>query len=155
MSDIKIRAAAEGDAAALTTLVYHSKQSNGYDEAFMAQCVDALRVTPLRLTQIEFLVAEAEGTLLGCAALDRRNTEAACAEVCLFFVSPDHKRRGIGQQLWSTLLARARATGLTRLVLDADPAAVPFYEGLGFVTLYQTPSSAIEGRTLPHMARDI
>ena len=49
--EVQIRAAVSEDAVALTSLIYRSKQSNGYDDAFMVLCVDVLRITPKILTQ--------------------------------------------------------------------------------------------------------
>ena len=52
MSDvdkIRIRRALETEGAALSDLSIRSKQSNGYDDAFMDACRDELAVTPERL----------------------------------------------------------------------------------------------------------
>lgn len=152
-ADITIRTAVSKDAAALTSLIYRSKQSNGYDDAFMALCVEALHITPEIIARRQTFVAEAGGALLGCAMLEPR--DIVRAEVCAFFIAPEHKRRGIGIRLWNTLLSAARAKGFTQLVLDADPDAAPFYTSLGFETLHDTPSSAIPDRVIPHMARNI
>lgn len=151
--EIQIRAAVSKDAAALTSLIFRSKQSNGYDDAFMELCVEVLRITPEILRQRHAFLAEADNQLLGCAMLDPQDANAA--EVCAFFIAPEHKRRGVGQLLWNTLLGHARGLGFTRLVLDADPEAVPFYTNLGFKILHDTPSEAIPNRVIPHMARSI
>lgn len=151
--EVHIRAAVSEDAASLTSLIYRSKQSNGYDDAFMALCVDVLRITPETLTHRHAFLAEADNQFLGCAMLDPQ--DASTAEICAFFIAPEHKRRGIGQILWNKLLSHARALGFTQLVLDADPEAVPFYASLGFKILHDTPSEAIPNRVIPHMARSI
>lgn len=151
--EIRIRAAESEDAAALTSLIFRSKKSNGYDDAFMALCVDVLRVTPETLIRRHAFLAEADNQLLGCAMSDPK--DASTAEVCAFFIAPEHKRRGVGQLLWYKLLSHARALGFTQLVLDADPEAVPFYTSLGFETRHDTPSEAIPDRVIPHMARNI
>ncbi|MEH6520305.1 GNAT family N-acetyltransferase [Sulfitobacter sp.] len=150
---IQIRAAVSEDAAALTSLIFRSKKSNGYDDAFMELCVDVLRVTPEILKQRHAFLAEADNQLLGCAMLDPQ--DANTAEVCAFFIAPEHKRRGVGKVLWNKLLSHAQALGFTKLVLDADPEAVPFYKRLGFKIIHDTPSEAIPDRVIPHMARSI
>jgi predicted GNAT family N-acyltransferase len=45
---------------------------------------------------------------------------------------PECRGRGWGAQLVEALLARARALGLRVVVLDAQTAALPFYERFGF-----------------------
>jgi N-acetylglutamate synthase-like GNAT family acetyltransferase len=138
------------DAEALTDLCMRSKQSNGYDDAFMALCVDELRVTPEQIESTRFFVARRGDELLGCACLSPTQSPGI-GEVEKFFVDPNAKRQGVGRHLWQHLLHEARAQGLTRLELSADPHAEPFYEALGFRTIGRTPSASIPGRTLPEM----
>ncbi|MEX2518701.1 MAG: GNAT family N-acetyltransferase [Paracoccaceae bacterium] len=149
--EIVIRLARPAEAAALTDLSMRSKQSNGYDEAFMAACRDELTVTPEIVAEGEFWVA-ASGQLLGCARLSGAD---GAGEVNTFFVDPAQKRRGIGRLLWAKLRERASALGFTALELDADPNAAPFYIALGFRVVSQTPSGSIAGRMLPRMRIDL
>ena len=148
---LSIRRARPSDAADLTDLIYASKRSNGYGDTFMAACAEELRVTPDLLQTQNIWVTEDE-KLLGCVALEVDGTEG---EITKFFVHPDAKRRGVGRQLWQTALTEARNAGLTRLVLDADPEAVAFYQAMGFRTIGQSPSGSIPGRFLPLMAMDL
>lgn len=144
---MKLRRARGEDAPSLTALVYISKQSNGYDDAFMASCTDELRVTSDDIATTHFLLAEeAPGLPLGCACLTPQG------EISAFFIHPDHKRRGIGRKLWAGIMAAAKAQNLARLTLDADPAAVPFYHAMGFEMITEVPSGSIPGRVLPKMA---
>jgi len=143
--ELIIRPARIDEAGALTALCLRSKRSNGYDDAFMAACVAELTVTPERLAQGGFWVAERQGPC-GCAAL-------RAGEVETFFVDPDSKGQGIGRALWGAVLAHAHETGMTVLHLDADPAAEGFYRRLGFETVGRAPSGSIPGRTLPRMER--
>ena len=147
--DIAIRRARPEDAEALTDLSIRSKASNGYDEAFMAACREELTVTEESLGEGENWVAEAGG-IRGCACLSA-DPDGRAGEIHAFFIDPDWQRRGIGRLLWQKLLERAKESGLARLHLDADPAAVPFYEALGFEVIGESPSGSIAGRTLPHM----
>ena len=142
-----IRRAQAKDAPVLTALIMASKQSNGYDDAFMAACAGELRVTPQDIAEHDFWVA-VEDDPMGCVCLCR---EGPVGTINTFFIHPDHKRKGIGQALWQKVREIADAKDLTHLKLDADPAAVPFYEALGFVTVGEAPSGAIPGRMLPHM----
>jgi GNAT superfamily N-acetyltransferase len=146
---IRIRRARPEEAAELSEIAMLSKQSNGYDAAFMALCVDELRITADAIRDKMIWVAETDHiigcvTLVASADLDR-------GQISAFFVHTDSKRQGVGKLLWQTVLNAAQAAGLTRLQLDADPAAVPFYEAMGFATIGQIPSGSIPGRFLPLM----
>lgn len=126
-----------------------SKRSNGYDDAFMKACAAELRVTPEDLAAGEFRVAIAGG-IRGFVRLDRTG-EPSTAEIGAFFVEPGLIRRGIGTRLWAAVLRSARSQGLDTLRLDADPAAVAFYQKLGFLVVGEAPSGSIHGRRLPRM----
>jgi GNAT superfamily N-acetyltransferase len=141
---MKLRRARCEDAPALTALIYASKQSNGYDDAFMAACADELRVTATDIAAKTYWIAEGASPF-GCVSLGPQGT------IHDLFVHPDHKRQGIGRALWAVLLEEARVKGFARLKLEADPAAVPFYVALGFSTVSEAPSGSIPGRMLPHM----
>ncbi|NKB65161.1 MAG: hypothetical protein GKR95_24680 [Gammaproteobacteria bacterium] len=67
--EIQIRRANLDDADALTDLSIRSKQSNGYDDAFMANCREELTVTRECLTIGEYWIAETDD-ICGCACLD-------------------------------------------------------------------------------------
>lgn len=146
-----VRRAKPQEAAELTALIYASKKSNGYDDAFMTACAEELRLTPEMIEAQLVWVAE-DDRLLGCVTLE---TDAAEGEVTKFFVASDAKRRGVGRALWDQVLAAAKEQELTRLTLDADPEAVPFYEAMGFRTIGKAPSGSIPGRFLPLMAMEI
>ena len=150
--DVTIRHAWTTDAEAMTALCLRSKRSNGYDDAFMAACAAELAVTPARLRDERFHVAERSGGIVGCAGLVQGGTTG---EVVSFFVDPDHQGHGIGRLLWKALLDEAQRARLHRLHLDADPAAEGFYRQLGFATVGRSPSGSIPGRTLPFMERHL
>ena len=149
----KLRQARPEEASLLTELAMRSKQSNGYDDEFMAQCRDELTVTEKNLLAAEFWVAQAEtngNSVCGCVGLSV-DESGNSAEVFSFFVDPARKRMGIGRLLWQDLVTRAGNMGVKHLRLDADPSAVAFYQTLGFEIVSYTPSGSIAGRTLPHM----
>ncbi|NKB54116.1 MAG: GNAT family N-acetyltransferase [Rhizobiaceae bacterium] len=147
--DMTIRRARLDEADLLTGLSMRSKQSNGYDDQFMNTCLEELTVTPERMAQGEYWVAERDG-ICGCVCLGTNN-EPGSGEVHAFFIEPEKRRQGIGKMLWNKLLARAEELGLTQLHLDADPIAVPFYKKLGFETISNSPSGSIPGRFIPRM----
>ncbi|MGJ8626208.1 MAG: GNAT family N-acetyltransferase [Sulfitobacter sp.] len=147
-----IRHANPEDASAITALTLASKRSNGYDDAFMAACVDELSVSREDIARDRYWVAQDGDTLRGCVCL-AVNTEAQTGVIESFFIDPHSKRQGIGRLLWQAALDAAYDANLKHLTLDSDPAAVPFYEALGFKVIGQTPSGSIPGRTLPQMRR--
>lgn len=151
--DVTLRQARHDETDALTRLAMASKQSNGYDDAFMAACADDLRVTAALLDAHDYWVAES-GELCGFVCLEA-DLDGCTGTIGALFIAPRWQRRGIGRLLWSSVEGLARKRGLKRLRLDADPAAEEFYRSLGFATVGQVPSSAIPGRMLPHMQIDL
>lgn len=146
-----IRKAELKDREALTDLCMRSKQSNGYDDAFMAQCADELRVRDGWILDHDFWLAESEtGKPVGCIRLSAGD-QAGTGELETCFVDPDWQGRRVGRRLFEVLIARADELGLTRIGLDADPSAEPFYARMGFETVGRVPSGSIPGRTLPRM----
>jgi len=149
-ADYSIRLARLSDRDALTDLSMRSKQSNGYDDAFMAQCADELRVLDDWITGNDFWLAEtADGQIVGCIRLSSESDGVGELETC--FVDPAWKGRGVGKSLFEQLAGKARAIGLTTVGVDSDPYAEPFYARMGFRTIGRTPSGSIAGRTLPRM----
>lgn len=141
---INVRRAKPDEAQLLTDLSLRSKASNGYDDAFMAACVEELTVTKADITRGEYWIAETD-TICGCICLINHKAKKS-GEVCTFFIEPDRKRQGIGKLLWQKISERAKSLKLKFIYLDADPAAVPFYESMGFKIISQVPSSSIPGR---------
>lgn len=149
-NNIIVRPAEIDDIDAMTDVSIRSKQSNGYDDAFMDACRDELAITVAHLCQGEYWVACEGMEIIGCASLcpdkDHRS-----GEVHSFFIDPDHQGRGIGRLIWDQLLRRAHAYAMTEVRLDSDPNAVPFYEAMGFRVVGDAPSGSIPGRRIPHM----
>lgn len=148
---LQIRLAKPHETAILTELSMRSKRSNGYDDAFMDACREELTVTVERMEEGEYWVADS-GIICGCVCLTPINSDKNTAEINAFFIDPDWQRKGVGRLLWAKMLERAAHQGITALVLDADPDAVPFYKAMGFETIGETPSGSIPGRVLPRMS---
>ncbi|WP_282046497.1 GNAT family N-acetyltransferase [Roseibium album] len=148
--DFSIRKANLSDSQALTDLCMKSKQSNGYDDDFMRQCADELRIQPAWIEKDDFWLAEtAQGSLVGCIRLSASEDGNGELETC--FVDPDWHGKGIGRTLFDHLLARATALELVLVGVDSDPAAETFYARMGFRTIGKVASGSIAGRTLPRM----
>jgi putative acetyltransferase len=74
-------------------------------------------------------VAEVSGRPVGFAELEPDG------HIDRVYVSADHQRRGIGQQLLAAVMAEARRVGLARLFTEASITARPFFESQGLVVL--------------------
>ncbi len=146
---IEIRQARPDEAEVLTDLSIRSKRSNGYNDAFMEACREELTVTPSRMAEGEYWVAETD-VVCGCVCL-AESVEGGSGEVHALFIDPDMRRRGVGKLLWLKVVELAKSKGMTKLHLDADPFAVSFYEAMGFVVVGKAPSGSIKGRMIPKM----
>ena len=83
----------------------------------------------------EFVVAEADGEVIGCGAL--HVLWADLAEVRTLAVGPECQHKGVGHQLLEALLDRARAIGVQRvfcLTFEVD-----FFTRHGFRRIAGTP----------------
>ncbi|MBL1068005.1 GNAT family N-acetyltransferase [Streptomyces sp. 7-21] len=145
---VTVRPGRPGEAAKLSALALRSKGHWGYDEAFLAACADELTLREEDMTRRRVTVAERGGDVLGFATLEGDPPEG---ELGMLFVAPPAIGRGIGRQLFTHVVTAARAEGFTRLSLDADPHAEPFYRAMGAVRTGSSPSGSIPGRLLPRM----
>jgi GNAT superfamily N-acetyltransferase len=74
------------------------------------------------------------------------------ADLLKLFVEPSKLRRGIGGLLFDWAIKQAMNTGATKLFIEADPDAAPFYRGMGAFDVGFAPSGSIPGRLLPKLA---
>jgi GNAT superfamily N-acetyltransferase len=141
-----LRDAHDTDLEALSALAYVSKQSWGYDDAFMAACREELSVRREHLGRHIVRVGEEAGTIVGFHGIE---PNGARAELTWLFVAPRAMRRGVGHALLTDAIELARLRGILELVIEADPNAVAFYEHEGAVRIGEAASASIRGRTLP------
>lgn len=142
-----IRPATADDAGALSALAFHSKAHWGYSKAFMDACRDELTYPPEQLAAGGFQVAERDGAVIGFYGLVKISPDTL--ELEAMFVDPDSIGQGVGRALMAHALEAFAASGLARLVIQADPHAAAFYERAGGVLIGERPSDSIEGRMLP------
>jgi amino-acid N-acetyltransferase len=83
----------------------------------------------------EFLVAEIDGSVIGCGALHVMWEDLA--EVRTLAVQPDQARHGIGSQVLEQLLANARELGIKRVFCLTFMKE--FFGRHGFVEIDDTP----------------
>ena len=148
-SDVTVRAARPGEAAALTALAVRSKAHWGYDDAFMKMSQASLTVSEADIAAGHVLVAERRRLLFGMAKVEPDG------ELGMMFVDPSATNRGVGRVLFDAAAAVARRLGARRMAILADPHAAPFYERMGARFVSHAPSDAIPGRTLPLYEYDL
>jgi GNAT superfamily N-acetyltransferase len=143
-----VRPAVPAEADALSRLALRSKAHWGYGEQFLAACRAELTLDPQQCDGVRTVVAERDGELLG---FYRLAGDPPVAELADLFVDPEAIGRGLGALLLADAVHRARALGIDRLVIDADPYAEGFYARMGARRVGTVPSGSIAGRELPRL----
>lgn len=83
---------------------------------------------------VTYFVIENENLVVGCAALEKANSEVCYLE--RLAVLPDQRRRGFGKTLVTQVLSQARNLGAKRVNIGiiADQTELKnWYKGIGFV----------------------
>lgn len=154
---LHLRPPTRQELSAISDLMFRSKAVWGYDQDFMEACRDELTLTHEQLDTSDICIAVDGDMLIGMAQVSIENGQA---DLAALFVDPDHKGTGAGRILfeWAVTSARkicAENPGFSKMIIDADPFAAPFYRHMGAHDIGSTPSSAIPGRTLPQLAYDL
>jgi GNAT superfamily N-acetyltransferase len=147
-----IRPVLPDECEVLSELAQASKAHWGYDEEFLKNCRDELRVTPEKIARFRMRVAQAGREIAGFSAASYHD---GAADVEEFFVAPRYIGTGIGHRLMQDMLDHARRHGVHHVRVEADPNATGFYESEGFNICGEAPSGSIAGRKLPVMERKI
>lgn len=140
------------DLESLSALCLRSKAHWGYDAAFMAACVTELTLTVDDLEAGGLAMARVEGKPAGVVQVMVEKDEA---ELYKLFIDPGYMGRGLGARLMAWAKDEARARGASRMIIAADPDAVPFYRHMGAVPAGEVPSESIAGRMLPLLVLDL
>jgi N-acetylglutamate synthase-like GNAT family acetyltransferase len=133
---MQIRAAAPGEAQALTELVMVAKAHWGYEAAQLEAWRSSLAVTQAQLSSQPAFVAE-DGEVVGFYSL--RLQDGRC-EMDNLWVVPRRMGRGYGRSLVAHATAVAKALAFESIVIDADPNAEGFYVRCGAVVTGRVPA---------------
>src|SRR5262249_14528565 len=144
-----IRAPTIEELASLSELCLRSKAVWGYNAEFLEACQSELSFDESDMQLTSLAVAEHGGKLVGVAQV---RVSGSDADLLKLFVEPGDLRRGVGRTLLAWAISVAREKGATRLIIDSDPGAVPFYRRMGACEIGQAPSASIPGRMLPQLA---
>jgi GNAT superfamily N-acetyltransferase len=124
----------------------------GYDNDFMEACRKELTIEPCDLRSTSIAVAEKNSKIVGVAQIKVVGIEA---DLLKLFVEPTTLRGGIGRTLFAWATDQATSSGANRLVIEADPGAVPFYRRMGAGDCGLAPSGSIAGRMLPKLVKQL
>ena len=137
---VSVRVAGDGDVATLAALRRAWAEEEADDAVDGASFEDAFAAwwTDERATRTFFL-AEVDGEPVGMANVKRYarmptlgTQSEAWGYVGNVYVRADRRRHGIGAALMDAVVAWSWANGFDKLRLSPSPAAVPFYDRLGF-----------------------
>jgi GNAT superfamily N-acetyltransferase len=118
----------------------------------MEACRGELSFEPRDLELTPIAVAELNGKSIGVAQIRVVEGEA---DLLKLFVEPKALRSGTGRALLAWATDVAKKLGATRLTIDADPDAAPFYRRMGACDVGQAPSGSIPGRMLPKLVMNL
>ena len=118
----------------------------------MEACRRELSIEPCDLRLTSVAVAEQDSRLVGVAQIKVIGNEANLLKL---FVEPTVMRSGIGRALFAWATDLAISQGADRLLIEADPGAVPFYRRMGARDVGLAPSGSIPGRMLPKLVKDL
>ena len=149
---LTIRAPTIDELSGLSDLCFRSKAVWGYDEEFMEACRGELSFDPRDLQLTPIAVAEHDGKPIGVAQVKVVDDEA---DLLKLFVEPSALRSGTGKALLAWATDVAKKLGATRLIIDADPDAAPFYRRMGAYDVGEAPSGSVPGRMLPRLAMNL
>lgn len=136
----------------LGDVCFRSKASWGYDEKFMEACRDELSFVAHDLTATQIALAEHRNKMVGVVQVEIVGHHANLLKL---FVEPELLRNGIGRILFGWASDEAKQMGASRLIIESDPDAAPFYRRLGARDIGFAPSGSIPGRILPKLAFDL
>lgn len=138
MTTISFRPYLPQDAAALADLFMASIEeltAEDYDEgqrAAWASAAEDIEAFGVRLAGWLTILAEADGEILGFAALrdDPKVKENRIIE--MLYVSPDHAGQGVGKALLDVMELLARQRGAETATTDASETAREFFARFGY-----------------------
>jgi GNAT superfamily N-acetyltransferase len=123
----------------------------GYDRARVRDWAATLDFRPDAVPGRELFVAELDGEPVGLATILPEGASAILEDL---WIDPPAMGRGLGRLLVAHAAERARELGAKRLVWEAEPNAVGFYERLSARRIGESEPGAW-GRRLPLMALDL
>ncbi|MBX3269287.1 MAG: GNAT family N-acetyltransferase [Sandaracinaceae bacterium] len=103
------------------------------------------------------LIAEEDGEVVGFLLGLVTEDAPRVAYVHLVGINPDHRRRGVGKQLYARFTERARGAGaatMKAITTVGNEGSIRFHEALGFAT-HEEPDYAGRGRSRVVFTKDL
>jgi N-acetylglutamate synthase-like GNAT family acetyltransferase/8-oxo-dGTP pyrophosphatase MutT (NUDIX family) len=148
---LKLRRATNEDVPILTDILHRAKASWGYPDDKMAEFREHWCISEATLKSLHMTVAEIDGVPVGFSGLTPEGTDTLLVD--FLFVAPEAQGQGVGDLLLVRAEDHARENNLSRLYLESDANAGPFYEKRGFRTLTTRPSEMSPGKDIPMMEK--
>lgn len=152
ISDINIRNALQEEALYLSELASRSKSYWPYDKDYLQMCRSVTHVTPEDIHSWPFRVAEAQGRILGFAAVCPVKSEYMLDHL---WIEPEYIGQGVGILLYLDAIVQAKAMGWTKFTIAADPFAEKFYKKMGAKRIGERESKIKPGFFLPLLEFEI
>ncbi|QOD59404.1 GNAT family N-acetyltransferase [Polaribacter haliotis] len=140
------------DAKQLTEIALKSKAIWGYSNELIESWREDLTVTSTIISKEIIYKFMVDTKIAGFYFLNKPKENSI--ELEMLFVLPNFVNRGIGKQLLTHSFEKAKSLDSKKMILLADPNAVPFYKSQGFYKINKIESS-IAGRFLPVMQKDL
>ena len=116
------------DASALSAIAWAAKAHWGYPAHWMEEWRGILAITPEFIAENETFAAVVESHIIGFHAL---HEAAGVLRLEHLWIVPAQISKGIGRCLFRHAVERAAGTGASRLTIEAEPNAEPFYRHMG------------------------
>lgn len=133
-----IRPATLDEAGILHNLTQRSIMHWGYPPEFLEWEPEAIAVTPAFLEKTDTWVLEQGDGIIGYYSLMQKPDGLFLDKL---FVEPGWISTGLGKRLYLHAIGRARSSGATELMIDADPNAAPFYRAMGGIWVEEVETS--------------
>lgn len=140
------------DCDTLSALVFNSKASHGYDQAFMEACRDEISVTPDTLKKGPSQLAWFDVRSEPLGFIQIVQTMPLACELEALFITPKAQGLGIGRSLFEWGTETASQLGYKEMFINSDPGAEQFYKRSGAIRVGEIPSGSIAGRLLPRLS---
>jgi ribosomal protein S18 acetylase RimI-like enzyme len=144
-----VRRATPYDAVAASALARAAKAHWGYPASWLELWADDLTISPeLLSTEPAFVATDPDGSVVGICILVRTREVASIEHV---WIHPDRQGHGIGRELVTRALERARESRARIVQVQSDPFAEAFYLNLGARRVGAVPAAmpGAPDRTLP------
>lgn len=137
---MEVRSARPDDAAAIAAIYAHhvAHGTASFDTEPRTTAETAVKITDCVLHGWPFLVAEADGEVIGYAYATQFRDRPAYRSACenSIYISPNHLGRGVGTLLLDALVKAATDAGFRQMIAvigGAEPASVALHSRAGFV----------------------